>query len=111
MRQKLRLRSDYLLLRLDPVKEQTRGGIIILDPDREPIRTGTVLQHGPGRKYVDKFEPMPDDIVGKRLAFMMAATQTQAGEQLHMHLDLGDDLRLIRLGDVLLEVGQDVEVG
>ena len=108
---KLRLRSDYLLLKIDPVKTKTRGGIVLVDPDTAPIRTGVVLQAGPGRRYTEKFEPMPEDITGKRLAFMMAATQTQAGEQLHMHLDMGNDLRLVRLGDVLLEVDKGTEVG
>ncbi len=108
---KLRLLSDWLLVEIDPTEEKTSGGIIKLDKEADPIRTGVVVQAGPGRQYTDKLVPMEAGIVGKRLAFMMAATQTKAGEQLHTHLDMGENFRLIRLGDVLLEVDKDTEVG
>lgn len=110
MRRIKKLLSDWLLVELEPTKERTAGGIILPDADKEPVRTGVVLMAGPGRRYIDKFVPMPEDIVGKRVSFMIAASHTKGGKQLRTHLDMEDNRELIRLGDVLLEVSGDVEV-
>jgi len=108
-----RLLSDYMLVRIDPIPEKTKGGIIRagqLDRDKEPIRTGVVLMAGPGRRYTDKFMPMPANILGKRVAFMIAASQTKGGRDLRQTLQMDAEHEIIRLGDVLLEVDKDVEV-
>ena len=109
MRQIRKLLSDYLLVRVEPAV--THAGCIVLpDPEAEPIRTGEVIMAGPGRHYSDKFVPVPDDIVGKRVAFMMAATQTGSGRAVQQALELDKDHVLIRMGDVLLDVDIGVEV-
>ena len=110
MRRLSRLLSDWMLVKLDPARERTKGGIVLLDPASQPIRTGTVLMAGPGRRYSDKFVPMPEGIVGTRVAFMIDAAHTKSGQTTHQLLQLDNEHELIRLGDVLLEVGEDVEV-
>lgn len=102
-----RLLSDYILVQLEPEQEKTAGGIIKLGP--EPVRTGHVLMVGPGRDYVDRFVPMPD-LIGKRIAFMIAASQTKKGQAVRRQLSLADDQEVIRLGDVLFEVDEGVRV-
>lgn len=113
MRRIQRLRSDYMLVELDAIPERTAGGIIrvgSLDRGKEPIRTGVVLMAGPGRRYTDKFVPMPNDVIGMRVAFMIAAAQTKGGRVLRDTLALDNDHEIIRLGDVLFDVDEDVEV-
>jgi co-chaperonin GroES (HSP10) len=108
-----RLLSDYMLVKIDPIPEKTEGGIIRagqLDRDKEPVRTGVVLMAGPGRRYIDKFTPMPDNILGMRVAFMIAASQTKGGRELRQTLQMDAEHEIIRLGDVLLDVDEGVEV-
>ena len=101
-----KLLSDYLIVQLEPAHEKTEGGIIILHPEHEPVRLGKVLMAGPGRRYKDKLVPMPEDIIGKRVMFMIAASD--ARPQLSSYLDEGQ--RMIRLGDILVEVDHDVDI-
>lgn len=110
MRRIVRLLSDWMLVELEPVSETTRGGIIKPDAAREPVRVGKVLMTGPGRMYIDKLVPMPEGIVGKRVAFMIAASQTKAGTERRFQLAMKDTQELIRLGDVLVELDEGVEV-
>jgi co-chaperonin GroES (HSP10) len=105
-----RLLSDWMLVELEPEKKMTAGGIIVPDTLEEPVRVGRVLMTGPGRRYVDKFVPVPEGIVGQRVAFMIAASQTKQGKQLRTRLSLEDNEEIIRLGDVLLIVEEGVEV-
>jgi co-chaperonin GroES (HSP10) len=100
----LKLLSDWVLVRLEPVKERASGVILT---ENEPVRIGEVLQTGPGRQYVDKFVPM-ELKVGDRVAFLIGSAETQQGQQLMHHLE--EDLRLIRQGDVLLGVEGDVDI-
>lgn len=102
-----RLLSDWMLVKLEPEKKTTSGGIVIPDTREEPVRTGHVVMAGPGRRYRDKFIPMPD-ILGKRIAFMIAASQTKQGRELRVHLS--EDEELVRLGDVLLVLAEGVEI-
>ena len=113
MRTIKKLLSDYMLVKIDPIPEMTKGGILRvgqLDPYTEPIRTAVVLMAGPGRQYTDKFVPMPGDIIGMRVAFMIAASQTKGGQGLRRTLELDGEHEIIRLGDVLLDVDEGVEV-
>lgn len=105
-----RLFSDWMLVQLEPASGVTKGGIIKPGMYEEPIRTAHVLMAGPGRQYRDRFVPMPEDIIGQRVAFMIAASQTRQGQELRMHLSLPDNGELIRLGDVLLLLPEGVEV-
>lgn len=113
MRKLKRLLSDYMLVKIDHIPETTAGGILRvgqLSADKEPIRTGVVLMAGPGRRYIDKFVPMPENIIGMRVAFMIAASHTKNGQGLRQVLQMDDKHEVIRLGDVLLDVDVGVEV-
>lgn len=111
MPQLLRLLSDWMLVQLEREQEKSKGGIIIPDTARnEPVRVGRVLMVGPGRRYRDKFIPMPGDLIGQRVAFMIAASQTRQGQAVRTRLSLPEDQEIIRLGDVLLVVADGVEV-
>ena len=98
---------DCMVVRVDPVKEYTRGGIIKVAP--EPVRTGTVLAIGPGRRYKDKYIPT-EAKVGDRIAFFDAVTKTMQGKQLAWKLP--EDQVLIRENDALFIIpeGMDIEV-
>jgi hypothetical protein len=52
---------------------------------------------------------MPD-LLGQRVAFMIAASQTRSGKAVRAQLCLSDDEELIRLGDVLFVVEEGVVV-
>lgn len=104
----VKLLSDWLLIEEEPARERTSGGIILVNPDHEPIRIGKVLQAGSGRRYTDKTIPMPEDIVGQRVVFMAGASDTLQGKQLSE--ELPDNQRLIRLGDVLGIADGEVEI-
>jgi len=101
-----RLLSDHMVVQVEPVQGFTQTGLVILHPEDEPVRVGTVVMAGPGRRYKDKLVPMPPDIMGKRVMFMVAASDTRP--QMSQYLDEGQ--RMIRLGDVLLEVDHDADV-
>lgn len=98
-----------MLVELEPEKKVTKGGVIIPDTSPAPVRVAKVLMAGPGREYKDKFIPMPD-IIGHRVAFMIAASQTKQGREIRTSLSLDDNHEIIRLGDVLFEVDGDVEI-
>lgn len=114
-----RLLTDHLLVRLDPVKETTRGGIIRPGTSPNPIRTGVVLQKGPGRyrkirrsgtlDYREVYRPM-DVEVGERVAFFIASVDTKSGKAVSHYLQ--EDQRVIREDDALFAIpdGIDVEV-
>lgn len=104
-----KLLSDWILVELEPEKRQTRGGIIFPDNAKGYIRCGKVLMAGPGRYYTDKFTPMDSDIVGKRVAFFIAALSGhRQGQTLKSYFD--DDQGLIRRDDVLLILEEEVTI-
>jgi co-chaperonin GroES (HSP10) len=102
----LRLLNDVILVRLEPRKEKTPGGIVKTSID--PVWIGEALMVGPGRQFKDKYVPM-DVKVGDRVAFLAAATDShRPGLALQDHLD--EDQRLIRQSDVLFVVEGEVEI-
>lgn len=102
-----RLLSDWMLVKLEPRQKVSLGGIVL--PHGGTIRTGEVLMAGPGRQHRDRFVPMDPDIVGKRVAFFVAAVSGhQQGQTLLKYL--GDDQGLIRQSDILLFLEGDVSV-
>lgn len=101
------LLSDWLLVKLEPRQEVSLGGIVL--PKGGTVRTGEVLMAGPGRQHKDRFVPTEKDIVGKRVAFFVAAVSGhQQGQALIKYL--GDDQGLIRQSDILLFLEGDVSV-
>jgi co-chaperonin GroES (HSP10) len=104
-----RLLSDWMLVELEPERKVTKSGIVIPDTSPAPVRVAKVLMTGPGRRYTDKFVPMPD-LVGHKVAFMIAASQTKQGHAIRSTLCLDSNHEIIRLGDVLFETDEDVEI-
>lgn len=113
----IKLLHDYLLVRLDPRKETTPGGII--RTTEQPIWTGVVLMTGPGRQYVDKYLPI-DVQVGERVAFLSAASDGHlSGLAIHEALVCNfagevvakmDEHRIIRENDVLFAFEGELEL-
>jgi len=109
----LRPLHDHCVVEMEPVKEFSRGGIIMVAP--EPVRVGRVVSIGPGRRY-QKTEGSKEKFVrtelkvGERIAFFQAVTQTQQGYLLHYRLP--ENQALLRETDALfvLPEGVDVEV-
>jgi co-chaperonin GroES (HSP10) len=99
---------DWLLIELEPA-EKKRGSIIVPDPSRQPIRIGKVLRAGPGRRFPKSkaFRPVVVE-KGERVAFWMATTQCGGADQITYHLP--ENQRMIRETDVLMVVGEGVEV-
>lgn len=95
----LKLLSDWMLVEDEPTEKVTSGGIIVVNPQDQPVRIGLVLQVGPGRRYTDRLIPMPDGMVGRRVVFLAGASDTKQGQMLKSYVMEGQ--RLIRLGDVL----------
>lgn len=97
---------DLLLVELEPVKEFSKGGIVLVAP--KPVRTAKVVRAGPGRHYVDKkFVPTLVQ-PGDRVVFFDAVLHTKQGKQLSW--SMLDGLELIRETDVLMVLSGDVEV-
>jgi co-chaperonin GroES (HSP10) len=101
------LLNDWLLVRLEPRKKTTPGGII--RTTEQPVWVGLVLMAGPGRQFRDKFVPMEKEIVGQRVAFLSAATDSHL-TGLAINAQLNEEERLIRMSDVLFMVDGDVEI-
>jgi hypothetical protein len=110
------LLADRLLVRLDPLPEKT-GSLVLLRP--RTVRTGVVLQRGPGRyvkfrqrqtqEYRDVLRPI-DVQQGERVAFLIGSVDTKTGQAVTHYLQ--EDERVIREDDVLFAIpdGVDVEV-
>jgi co-chaperonin GroES (HSP10) len=85
-KQLAKLLHDWVRVKLDPVpKENTSGGGIVLV---EPImvRTGVVVGHGPGKRYVDgKYIPTQVK-VGERVAFFTGNMDTKQGRGLRAYV-------------------------
>jgi co-chaperonin GroES (HSP10) len=114
-----RLLTDHILVRLEPMRTQTKGGIIIPDTQPRPLRLGTVLLTGPGRyrkvrrrgttQYDEVWRPV-EAAKGDRVAFFIASVDTKSGQAVTHYLQ--EDQRIIREDDILFLIpdGIDVEV-
>jgi co-chaperonin GroES (HSP10) len=113
----VKLLHDYLLVRLDPRKKTTSGGII--RTTEQPVWTGVVLMAGPGRQYIDKYVPV-EVKVGERVAFLSAATDSHltglAIKEALVHNYVGEEIaktdeqRIIRENDVLFVIEGEGEL-
>lgn len=107
--------QDWVLVEMDPLTEKNRGGIIILkDTTGNTVRTGTVLRTGPGK--TDKHgNRIPIGVEkGEKVAFFRWNMEHQQGQQVVDRLkDLGDNLGLIRVSDILFAFrdGEKIEIG
>jgi co-chaperonin GroES (HSP10) len=98
----LRPLGDWVLVRLDPLPEKV-GTIFVTGSSAERLRTATVKLVGPGRRCANGMRRVPIGVVpGERVAFWREHLEHQQGKQLMGVLaELGDDLGLIREGDIL----------
>ncbi len=113
------LLADRLLVRLEPLREKTQGGILIPDTTAQTTRVGVILQAGPGRyvkvrrhgtqEYREVLRPM-EARVGERVAFLIGSVDTKTGQAVTHYLQ--ENERVIREEDVLgvIPDGTDVEV-
>lgn len=115
----VRLFSDRVLVRLEPRKEKTRGGIVIPDTAPSPTRLGTIVMTGPGKyvkvrrrgskDYAEVLRPI-EARAGERVAFLIGSVDTKSGKSVSHYLQ--EDERVIREEDILFIIpdGIDVEV-
>jgi co-chaperonin GroES (HSP10) len=118
MQDRLRPKNDRIHVRLDPRKDKTSGGILLPDSKDQEIRTGVIIDVGPG-KYVKHRRSKQDDYreifrpmeakPGERVAFFIASVDTRSGKAISHYLQ--EDERLITEEDILFVIDEgDVEV-
>ena len=100
----LRPFHDHVLVKIEPKPERTRGGLIIAGTTPHPVRVGTVLRLGQGRKYRDRFLGM-DVKLGERVVFLIGSVDTKSGQAISHHLS--EDEVLIREPDILFAIPDD----
>lgn len=111
------LLSDRILVRLDPPKAKTSGGIVIPDNQPQRTRTGVILQVGPGRyvkvprrgtqEYREVLRPIEAQM-GERVAFLIGSVDTKTGQAVTHYLQ--EDERVIREDDILFAFSDDIDV-
>jgi co-chaperonin GroES (HSP10) len=105
-------RQDCVLVKLDPLKDETRNGIIVMkDTTAQRVMTGTVLKVGSG-KLSNKGVRIPVGVEpGERIAFFRWNLEHQQGKQITRALEeLGEDIGLIRAPDILFAFTGDLRV-
>lgn len=112
---KLRLLSDWILVKCDPF--QQKSSIIEMVTNESPVRTGTVLDVGPGRWLNEKKAVRVPIDVGPlaRVAFLRWHQEHRPGKAVvHALADLSEELGaevcLIRQNDILFSFTGDVKV-
>jgi co-chaperonin GroES (HSP10) len=94
--------GDVLLVKLDP--EIARGPLARVTPAR--VRTGVVLEVGPGRRSAHGGRIPIGVVPGERVAFFREHMDTRQGRALGAALaHVGEALVLLRVADVLLALG------
>jgi len=110
------LLSDRLLVRLDPRRAQTRGGLVIPETEAQSVRTGTIQQVGLGKRerirrkngeYREVLRPI-EAKEGERIAFFIGSVDTRSGQSVSRYLL--EDQCVIREDDVIGVLEGDVEV-
>ena len=104
---KLALKQDWLHVRIEPAKDRTPGGIVLVGP--RPVRMAVVLAAGPGIRNKRGVLNPTEARVGDRFPFFKGATETKQGHALELLLD--ENEALIRETDVLFVIEEgDPEV-
>ena len=89
---------DWLVVALDELPEK-QGSIVLVHGGR--VRTGTVLEVGPGKKDGADYLP-PDVSVGDKIAFFRENLEHKQGRTLLTYLEEGK--ALLRAADVLFVI-------
>lgn len=99
---KFRPLNDLVLVKIDKPAEMRGGLIIVPDASVNNIRTATVLRIGPG-KVGKGGHRIPTGLeVGEKVAFLRWHLEHQNGKaQTECLRDLGDDVGLIKVQDIL----------
>lgn len=112
---KVKLLSDWLLVKCDPF--QAKSSIIELVTNESSVRTGVLLDVGPGKyKKPGKALRIPMDVVkGERIAFLRWHQEHRPGKALvhalaELSEELGAEVCLIRVNDILFAFDGDVKV-
>jgi co-chaperonin GroES (HSP10) len=96
---KLRPLGDGILVRLDPLPE--KQGLLFI-PGGSRVRTGEVLEVGPGRPTKSGARRPLGLEVGERIAFFREHFEHRPGKELVRSLaELEEDLGLLHVADVL----------
>lgn len=104
---KLRPLGDGILVRMDPLPE--KQGLLFV-PGGTRVRTGEVLEVGPGRPNKRGARRPLGLEVGERIAFFREHFEHRPGKELaHRLAELGDDLGLLHVEDVLFVLPPDWE--
>lgn len=99
---------DWILVKYDPLPEK-EGSLFLVHGSR--VRTATVLRTGPGRVRSDGSQEFMDLQPGERVVFYREHLEHGQGKQLGAVMgELGEDLALIRVPDVLFVLLEEVHV-
>lgn len=96
--------GDRILVRLDPLKMVSRGGIeLIQDNTENSVRTGTVVMIGPGRYGFNTMQRMPLGVEpGEKVCFLRWHLEHKTGKTItHQLSELGEELGLLDAKDIL----------
>jgi co-chaperonin GroES (HSP10) len=105
--------NDLVIVKVDE-PEQVSDTIVMPNVENTPLRKGTVLRVGPGRRKLKRrgkkdMVYIPTQVKpGDRIVFFAAATGTKQGKQLAYSLP--DDEDMIREEDILFVFEGDVKV-
>lgn len=82
-----KLLHDWVRVKLDPVGEEnlSPGGIVM--PTPELVRTGVVMQTGPGKTYCDGVHKPTTVELGQRVVFLAANTDNKQSQMLAEYLE------------------------
>lgn len=112
---KVKLLSDWLLVKCDPF--QSKSTVIELVTNESSVRTGVLLDVGPGKiKKPGKDVRIPMDVVkGERVAFLRWHQEHRPGKAVvHALAELSEELAaevcLIRVNDILFAFDGEVRV-
>lgn len=110
-----RLLTDRVLVRLEPQKTATSGGVLLVRD--EPYRTGVVVAAGPGRwvkvkrRGAEGYREVlrPTEVrEGERIVFPIGSVDTKVGKAVTHYLR--EDERVIREDDILFVIEDDTDV-
>jgi len=104
----VRPRNDWIVVKLDQPPEPKTGELWVPPSQEDAVRTGVIVETGPGRtSKKGKIIPM-EATPGMKVAFFRANFETLNGKTLQRVLQQIDkDIALIQERDILYEIIED----
>lgn len=109
---KIRVATDRILLKLDPMAQETKGGIIIPGHLKGDLyQTGVVLAKGPGSRDPDKAKRRLEDAIladieiGSRL--LVIWVQREVHTNILVRSLFADDIIVVRSMDIILALDEE----